>query len=146
MWSTYDARALFTSNGKDDGHVSAVGAVVTDFVAALDSLDVDAMLQWLADDAQGVDEISRRWIRGNADLSAYIRQLVSSVSSVRTEATDVSERLFGDVGVVTCWLDQTYTLDGREQSVSAPTTMVFRNEGGDWKLSLFHSVPLPQQE
>ena len=69
-----------------------------------------------------------------------------SVSSVRTEATDVSERLFGDVGVVTCWLDQTYTLDGREQSVSAPTTMVFRNEGGDWKLSLFHSVPLPQQE
>jgi len=120
--------------------------VVTDFLAALDSLDVDAMLQGLTDDAQGVDEISRRWIRGRADVSAYIRQLASSVSSVRTEATDVSESIFGDVGVVTCWLDQTYTLEGQEQSVSAPTTIVFRNEDGDWKLSLFHSVPLPEQE
>jgi ketosteroid isomerase-like protein len=120
--------------------------VVSDFLAALDSLDVDAMLQGLTDDAQGVDEISRRWIRGKADLSAYIRQLASSVSSVRTEATDVSESVFGDVGVVTCSLDQTYTLEGQERSVSAPTTLVFRNEDGDWKLSLFHSVPLPEQE
>lgn len=120
--------------------------VVTDFLAALDSLDVDAMLRGLTDDAQGVDEISRRWIRGRADLSAYIRQLASSVSSVRTEASDVSESIFGGVGVVTCWLNQTYTLEGQEQSVSAPTTIVFRNEGGDWKLSLFHSVPLPEQE
>lgn len=120
--------------------------VVTDFFAALDSLDVDAMLQVLTDDAQGVDEISRRWIRGRADLSAYIRQLASSVSSVRSEATDIRESIFGDVGVVTCWLDQTYMLEGQEQSVSAPTTIVFRNEDGDWKLSLFHSVPLPQQE
>jgi uncharacterized protein (TIGR02246 family) len=119
--------------------------VVTDFLAALDSLDVDAMLQGLTDDAQGVDEISRRWIRGRADLSAYIRQLASSVSSIRTEVTDVSASIFGDVGVVTCWLDQTYTLEGQEQSVSAPTTIVFRNEDGDWKLSLFHSVPLPEQ-
>lgn len=120
--------------------------VVSDFLAALDSLDVDVMLQGLTDDAQGVDEISRRWIRGRADLSAYIRQLASSVSSVRTEATDVSESIFGDVGVVTCWLDQTYTLEGQERSVSAPTTMVFRSEDGDWKLSLFHSLPLPEQE
>ena len=120
--------------------------VVTDFLAALDSLDVDAMLQGLTDDAQGVDEISRRWIRGRADLSVYFRQLASSVSSVRTKATDVSESIFGDVGVVTCWLDQTYTLEGQEQSVSAPTTIVLRNEDGDWKLSLFHSVPLPEQE
>ena len=120
--------------------------VVTDFLAALDSLDVDAVLQGLTDDAQGVDEISRRWIRGRADLSAHIRQVASSVSSVRTKASDVSESIFGDVGVVTCWLDQTYTLEGQEQSVSAPTTIVFRKEDGDWKLSLFHSVPLPEQE
>jgi ketosteroid isomerase-like protein len=98
------------------------------------------------DDAQGVDEISRRWIRGRADVSAYIRQLASSVSGIRTEATDVRESIFGDVVVVTCWLDQTYMLKGQEQSVSAPTTIVFRNEDGDWKLSLFHSVPLPEQE
>jgi hypothetical protein len=48
--------------------------------------------------------------------------------------------------VVTCWLDQTYTLEGQERSVSARTTIVFRNVDGDRKLSLFHSVPLPDQE
>jgi len=138
--------ALSSSKGGTTVMSGQLEQVVTDFLAALDSLDVDAVLQGLTDDAQGVDEISRRWIRGRADLSAYIRQLASSVSSVRTEATDVSESIFGDVGVVTCWLDQTYTLEGQEQSVSAPTTIVFRNEDGDWKLSLFHSVPLPEQE
>ena len=137
--------ALSGSKGRKALMSGQLEQVVTDFLAALDSLDVDAMLQWLTDDAQGVDEISRRWIRGRADLSAYIGQLASSVSSVRTEAADVSESLLGDVGLVTCWLDQTYTLEGHEQSVSAPTTMVFRNQDGDWKLSLFHSVPLPQQ-
>jgi uncharacterized protein (TIGR02246 family) len=120
--------------------------VVTDFLAALDSLDVDALLQGMTDDAQGVDELSRRWIRGRADLDAYLRELASSVSSVRTEATDVSESVLGDVGVVTCWFDQIYVLEGEERRVSAPTTLVFRREDGDWKLSLFHSVPLPEQE
>jgi uncharacterized protein (TIGR02246 family) len=120
--------------------------VLTDFLAALDSLDVDALLQEMTDDAQGVDELSRRWIRGRADVDAYLRQLASSVSSVRTEATDVSESVLGDVGVVTCWFDQTYVLEGEETRVSAPTTIVFRREDGDWKLSLFHSVPLPEQE
>jgi ketosteroid isomerase-like protein len=138
--------ALSSSKGGTTVMSGQLEQVVTDFLAALDSLDVDAMLQGLTEDAQGVDEISRRWIRGRVDLSAYIRQLASSVSSVRTEATDVSESIFGDVGVVTCWLDQTYTLEGQEQSVSAPTTIVFRNEWGEWKLSLFHSVPLPEQE
>jgi ketosteroid isomerase-like protein len=119
---------------------------VTDFFAALDSLDVDKMVDGITDDAQGVDEISRRWIRGKKDVSAYMRQLAGSVSSVRTEVGDVSSGIQGDVGVVTCWLDQTYVLEGQEQRVSAPTTIVFRREGDDWKLSLFHSVPLPEQE
>jgi ketosteroid isomerase-like protein len=117
--------------------------VVTDFFAALDSLDVGKMVEGITDDAQGVDEISRRWIRGKEDLSAYMRQLAGSVSGLRTEIGDVHSGIQGDVGVVTCWLDQTYMLEGQEQRVSAPTTIVFRREGDDWKLSLFHSVPLP---
>jgi ketosteroid isomerase-like protein len=116
-----------------------------EFVAAIDSLDVDAMLDRTAEVAQGVDEISRRWIRGKADVGTYLRQLTSSVSDVRTELKDVSENVWGEVGVLTCWLEQTYMLEGREQHVSAPTTLVFHREGGEWKLSLFHSVPLPEQ-
>jgi len=119
--------------------------VAAEFVAVLDSLDVDAMLEKVAEDAEGVDEISRRWIRGKADLGAYLRQLASSVSDVRTELKDASENVWGDAGVLTCWLEQTYTLEGREQRVSAPTTLVFHREGGEWRLSVFHSVPLPEQ-
>jgi ketosteroid isomerase-like protein len=55
----------------------------------------------------------------------------------------VEERVWGDTGVLTCWLDQDYTMDGKAQHVSAPTTIVFRREGVEWKLALFHSIPLP---
>jgi ketosteroid isomerase-like protein len=47
---------------------------------------------------------------------------------------------------LTCWLNQDYTLEGSAQHVSAPTTIVFRRVDGEWKLALFHSIPLPEQE
>jgi ketosteroid isomerase-like protein len=66
-----------------------------DFTAALDSMDVDRLLETMADDAQGVDEISRRWIRGKGDLDNYLRELISAVSGVQTELRDVEERIWG---------------------------------------------------
>jgi len=116
-----------------------------EFVAALDSMDVDAMMEGVAEEAQGVDEVSRRWIRGRAEIGAYLRQLMGSVSAVRTELRDTDESVWGDTGLLTCWLEQAYTLAGEQQRISAPTTIVFRREGGEWKLALFHSVPLPEQ-
>ena len=64
---------------------------------------------------------------------------------VRTELRDAEERVWGDTGMLTCWLDQDYTMEGNAQHVSAPTTIVFRREGGEWKLALFHSIPLPEK-
>jgi len=122
-----------------------LAAVATEFVSALDSLDVDRMMERVAENAQGVDEISRRWIRGKAEVDAYLRQLAGSVGDVRTELKEVNETVWGETGILTCWLEQSYSMDGQAQQVTAPTTMVFHREGGDWKLSLFHSVPLPEQ-
>jgi len=119
-------------------------AVARRLVSALDALDVDAMTQLATDDAQGVDEISRRWMRGRGELESYLRQLTGAVSDVRTELRDVDERAWGDSGVLTCWLEQDYTMDGAHHHVSAPTTLVLRREGGDWRLALFHSIPLPE--
>jgi len=119
--------------------------VVNDFVAALDSLDIDRLMGGFTDDAQGVDEISRRWIRGRGALEAYLGQLFRAVSNVRTELRDLEEHVWGDVGIVTCWLEQDYVLEGNAQHVSAPTTIAFRRDGGTWKLALFHSIPLPEQ-
>ena len=121
-------------------------SVANDFVAALDSKDVDRLVEDATDDAQGVDEISRRWLRGRSELDSYLRQLMGAVNDLRTELRDAEEHIWGDVGVLTCWLNQDYTLDGSAQHVSAPTTIVFRRVDGGWKLALFHSIPLPEQQ
>jgi len=114
------------------------------FLVAIDAMDVDSLMSNATKDAQGVDELSRRWLRGTGELESYLRRLAETVSEVHTELSDSEERVTGDVGILTCWLDQRYTLDGQVQHVSAPTTMVFRREDGEWKLALFHSIPLPQ--
>jgi ketosteroid isomerase-like protein len=36
-------------------------------------------------------------------------------------------------------------MEGKAQHVSAPTTLVLRRQDGEWKLALFHSVPLPEE-
>jgi ketosteroid isomerase-like protein len=121
-------------------------SVANDFVAALDSRDVDRLVEDATDDAQGVDEISRRWLRGRRELDSYLRQLMGAVSDLRTELRDAQEHIWGDVGLLTCWLNQDYMLEGNAQHVSAPTTIVFRRVDGEWKLALFHSIPLPEQQ
>jgi uncharacterized protein (TIGR02246 family) len=117
---------------------------VRDLFEALDRMDVERMEKTIADDAQSVDEISRRWLRSKDEIAAYVRQLQGAVSDVHSELRDVHERTWGDSGVVTCWLEQNYTMEGASQHVSAPTTFVLRREDGDWRIALFHSVPLPE--
>jgi len=120
--------------------------VANDLMAALDSKDLDRMVESIGEDAQGVDEISRRWLRGRGELDSYLRQMIGAVSGVRSELRDAQERVWGDVGVLTCWLEQDYTFEGNAQHISAPTTIVLRREGGEWKMALFHSIPLPEQQ
>jgi ketosteroid isomerase-like protein len=120
--------------------------VATDFFAALDAMDADRMMQAVADDPQSVDEISRRWLRGEGEVDKYLRELIGAVSEVRTQLRDPEERVWGDTGLLTCWIDQDYTMNGTPQHISAPTTLVLRREGGGaWKMVLFHSIPLPEQ-
>jgi len=78
------------------------------------------------------------------EINGYLRQMTGAVSGVRSELRDAEERVWGDVGVVTCWLEQDYTFEGDAQHISAPTTIVLRREGGEWKVVLFHSIPLPE--
>jgi hypothetical protein len=53
--------------------------------------------------------------------------------------------VWGDVGLLTCWLDQAYTLDGEPQQISAPTSVVLRQIDGAWRIALIHTVPLPEE-
>jgi ketosteroid isomerase-like protein len=118
--------------------------VAIDFFAALDAMDADRIMQAVTEDAQSVDEISRRWLRGGGEVANYVRELMATVSDVSTQLRDAEERVWGDTGLLTCWIDQDYTMNGAQQHISAPTTIVFRRDGDAWKMVLFHSIPLPE--
>jgi uncharacterized protein (TIGR02246 family) len=119
--------------------------VARQFTKYLDALDIDALVSVFTDDIEVVEEISRQWLRGRDAVEGYARQLATQISDVHTEIRDVNERVWGDVGVLTHWLDQTYTFEGNAVQISAPTTLIFRRESDVWKMALFHSVPLPEQ-
>lgn len=106
--------------------------------------EVDAVMRVMDDGVQGVDEISRRWLRGADELADYLGGLMTKVEDVDTDLGDVRESIFGETGVLTCWLEQDYTLEGTRQHVSAPTTILFRRREDSWKMALFHSIPLPK--
>jgi ketosteroid isomerase-like protein len=117
-------------------------ALTRELFEALNRKDAESVILMGADDVQGVDEISRRWLRGIVELGGYVKRLVTMVDDVRSTISEVRETVWGDVGVVTCWLEQDYTLEGRQEHVSAPTTAIYRRDDGVWKMVLFHSIPL----
>lgn len=135
------------------GHVSLPGETegpsaeqaVRDLFATFDSLDAEAMKAFLTADGQGIDEIARQWLRGRAAIDAYVDHLVGGLTEVRSALRDVHAEEYGDTAVVTCWLDQSYTLGGESAEVTAPTTVVLRREDGRWKAALIHTVPLPEE-
>ena len=125
------------------GSLEAAARQYFDFV---DRKDAEAIMQAGTEDIQAIDEISRRWMRGSDELGAYIRGLLKMVDDVHTSNSGVHETFSGDVGILTCWVEQDYKLEGKAQHVSAPTTVAFRREDGAWKVALFHSLPLPPEE
>ena len=120
--------------------------VVRKIFDGVDRKDFDAVLSVTDEDVQGVDEISRRWVHGRDGVDKHWRRGLTLVEDIRTELRDVSEATFGDAGVVTCWLEQDYTHDGQPQHVSGPTTILFRRRDEGWKMVLFHSIPLPEDD
>jgi ketosteroid isomerase-like protein len=124
----------------------ALEAATRQLFEALDRKDAEAVIRSAAEDVQGVDELSRRWMRGVDALGAYFRQTIAVIEDVHSVISDVHETVQGEVGFVTCWLEQDYTFEGKPTHVSAPTTAAFRREGGKWKLLLIHTVPLPPEE
>lgn len=60
-------------------------------------------------------------------------QLKDTVSDVHWRMSDAQESVWGDVALVTFVLDQAYTMEGEQQDVSAPTSIVFRRLDGDWR-------------
>jgi len=105
--------------------------------------DPEELIGHFSSEPQGIDELSREWMRGRDAMAAYIRGMLSQVKDVKSEIRDFHEVIVGDIGLATFWLEQEYTLGGEKHQVSAPSSAVLRLEDGEWKIVLFHSIPLP---
>ena len=114
---------------------------VREAMRKMDAKDWDSLNQMATEDLQGVDEVTRKWTQGRKAIIDGLRN--APIDDIRTEVRDVKETTWGDVGLVTCWIEQDYTFKGEPQHISAPTTLLFRRMGSDWRMALFHSVPLP---
>jgi ketosteroid isomerase-like protein len=108
----------------------------------IDAMDVAGMTAMMTDDVQGVDELSRGWLRGHAAVEDYFERMRGLIDGLRSQLRDVRGSEWGNAAVVTGVVDQTYMLDGRHQRITAPTSMTFRREQGEWKLAVLHSVPI----
>jgi hypothetical protein len=97
----------------------------------LDAMDIESLGSMLTEDAQSVDEITRGWTRRRAAIEAYLSQLKDTVSDVHSEMKDPKQSDWGKLGLITFVLEQTYTMDGQQQNISAPTSIVFRRENDD---------------
>jgi ketosteroid isomerase-like protein len=93
---------------------------------AFDRKDFTAALEYVTADVQAVDELTRHWIRGRAELADILRETAETMDGFRTEIGDVRETVLGDVGWITCWIEQDYTMDGQHHHVAAPTSVMFR--------------------
>jgi ketosteroid isomerase-like protein len=126
------------------GQTASLEQSVEGLLELLDAMDVESLMTMVTDDVQSVDEISRGWLRGRAAVESYLSQLKGSVSDLHSRMSDAHEAAWGEVGLVTFVLDQTYTIDGQQQTISAPTSILFQREQADWKIALIHTVPIPE--
>ena len=116
--------------------------VVSAFFAALDRLDVEGVVDLMAEEAVAVDETTKGWARGREAIAAVWMPMVESMTSVSSQVEELAVHEFGEGVMVTCRLRQIYIIGGVETRIDAPTTFVLRRAGDGWQIVLFHSVPV----
>jgi ketosteroid isomerase-like protein len=117
-------------------------SVVRELFDAVDALDFERALATMADDLQSVNEMSRSWLRGKDAKAASYENIDGTMSGGASELSDVHTEVWGDIALVTLWLEQDYTHNGTTHHVSAPSSFLLRREGDDWKIVLIHSIPV----
>lgn len=122
-------------------------AKVQEMFDHFDAQEFAELRAMFADDVQGVDELSRKWLRDQTAISGYFEQLEEmGVGDIHSTLSDVTAKQWDDMALVTCMADQTYSIGGDPVAISAPCSILFRHVGGDWKIELVHAVPLSDQE
>lgn len=112
-----------------------------EFLRLLDAKDESGIVQLLADDAQLVDETTRRWIRGRDAIGAALRIQLSHMADIHSTAEEVHVERWGDVLVETFVLRQVCDLDEAPCYEVSPTTLVWRRIDRAWRLAVIDAIP-----
>jgi ketosteroid isomerase-like protein len=132
----------FLNKGDGELVIANPANAVRELFAAVDALDFERALATMADDVQSVNEMSRSWLRGKGAKAASYENIDGSMSGGASHLSDLRAEVWGDVALVTLWLEQDYTHEGTTHHISAPSSFVLRREGDDWKIVLIHSIPV----
>jgi ketosteroid isomerase-like protein len=122
--------------------VNDPSAVVRELFDAVDQFDFSRALTTLAEDVQSANEMSRRWLRGKDAKAASYEEIGGDMTAGKSELSDLHTEVWGDVALVTLWLEQDYKHDGTTHHVSAPSSFLLRRDGDSWKIVLIHSIPV----
>src|SRR5512141_2065150 len=112
-----------------------------EFLRLIDAKDETAIARLLTEDAQLVDETTRRWVRGRDAIGATLRDQLSRIADIQSTATDVHVERWGDVKVETFILHQVYDLDDAPCYEVSPTTLVWRRIDRTWRLAVIDAIP-----
>jgi uncharacterized protein (TIGR02246 family) len=124
-----------------DADVEAVTAVLEEFYAAFEALDMDRMADcWSHDDSVRVIHPGADLIEGWAKVSRSWAAIFVSSPGMQFFLTDLQVHVDGDTAVVTCTEN---VLTGEElASGKVLATKVLRRAGGRWRLVLHHASPV----
>ena len=75
--------------------MGALEAAVRDVMGAFDRQEYGGILRLAMPDAQGVDEIARRWLRDADEVEAYFKQLEGAVDDVSSTLSDATKNARG---------------------------------------------------
>lgn len=113
----------------------------TEYLRLLEAKDEVGIFDLLAEDAQMVDELTRRWVRGRHPIGVALRELFTRVTDLQATAEDVHVMRWGDIQVETFTLNQVYDLDEASCWSASPTTLIWHRVDHAWRLALISSIP-----
>jgi ketosteroid isomerase-like protein len=124
-----------------EADVDAVNAVLEEFYAAFEHLDMDRMAEcWAHDDSVRVIHPGTDLIEGWPKVSRSWAAIFVSAPGMQFFLTDLQIHVDGDTAVVTCTEN---VLTGEElASGKVLATKVLRRSGGRWRLVLHHASPV----
>ncbi|HLC06356.1 MAG TPA: nuclear transport factor 2 family protein [Anaerolineales bacterium] len=112
------------------------------FFRYFDQQDYATVLKMVDANAEGSDEITRKWIRGKKAFEAYIKRVGPEISNIKTRLSNIQTRRAGNVGLATYNAVQFYTLSGERHDLKFVASTVFLKRGKNWKMTMIHMTPV----